>query len=54
MQYRTRHLVQRQRPERQNHCGVTQNRDGKQVVLAPKAAANAKPEWPMTSYLSRG
>jgi branched-chain amino acid transport system substrate-binding protein len=37
-----------------SHCGVTQNRDGKQVVLAPKAAANAKPEWPMTSYLSRG
>jgi branched-chain amino acid transport system substrate-binding protein len=37
-----------------SRCGVTQNRDGKQVVLAPKAAANAKPEWPMTSYLSRG
>jgi branched-chain amino acid transport system substrate-binding protein len=36
-----------------SHCGVTQNRDGKQVVLAPKVAANAKPEWPMTSYQNR-
>ena len=35
-------------------CGVTQNRSGKLVTLAPKAAANAKPEWPMTPYLSRG
>ena len=35
-------------------CGVTQNRGGKLVTLAPKAAANAQPEWPMTSYLSRG
>jgi branched-chain amino acid transport system substrate-binding protein len=34
--------------------GATQNRAGKQVVLAPKAAANAKPEWPMTPYLNRG
>jgi branched-chain amino acid transport system substrate-binding protein len=34
--------------------GVTQNRGGKLVTLAPKAAANAKPEWPMASYLSRG
>jgi branched-chain amino acid transport system substrate-binding protein len=33
--------------------GATQNRAGKNVVLAPKAAANAKPEWPMRSYLSR-
>ena len=33
--------------------GATQNRGGKNVVLAPKAAANAKPEWPMRSYLSR-
>jgi branched-chain amino acid transport system substrate-binding protein len=33
--------------------GATQNRGGKNVVLAPKAAANAKPEWPMPSYLSR-
>jgi branched-chain amino acid transport system substrate-binding protein len=37
-----------------SRCGVTQNRDGKQVVLAPKAASNAKPEWPMNSYLGRG
>jgi branched-chain amino acid transport system substrate-binding protein len=34
--------------------GATQNRGGKNVVLAPKAAANAKPEWPMRSYHSRG
>ena len=34
-------------------CGVTQTRDGKQVVLAPKAAANAKPEWPMKPYQNR-
>jgi branched-chain amino acid transport system substrate-binding protein len=34
-------------------CGATQNRGGKQVVLAPKAAANAKPQWPMTSYQNR-
>jgi branched-chain amino acid transport system substrate-binding protein len=33
--------------------GATQNRAGKNVVLAPKAAANAKPEWPMRSYLGR-
>ena len=37
-----------------SRCGVTQNRDGKQVVLAPKVAANAKPEWPMSSYPGRG
>jgi branched-chain amino acid transport system substrate-binding protein len=36
-----------------SRCGVTQNRDGKQVVLAPKVAANAKPEWPMSSYQNR-
>src|SRR5271155_821713 len=35
-------------------CGATQNRAGKQVVLAPKGAANAKPEWPMTPYQNRG
>jgi len=35
-------------------CGVTQNRGGKLVTLAPKAAADTQPEWPMTSYLSRG
>jgi branched-chain amino acid transport system substrate-binding protein len=34
--------------------GATQNRGGQNVVLAPKPAANAKPEWPMRSYLSRG
>jgi branched-chain amino acid transport system substrate-binding protein len=33
--------------------GATQNRGGKNVVLAPKAAANAKPEWPMRPYLDR-
>ncbi len=33
--------------------GAIQNRGGKQVTIAPKAAANAKPEWPMTSYQSR-
>ena len=31
-----------------------QNRDGKLVTVAPKAAANAKPEWPMTPYDKRG
>jgi branched-chain amino acid transport system substrate-binding protein len=31
-----------------------QNRGGKLVTLAPKAAANAKPEWPMTPYDKRG
>jgi branched-chain amino acid transport system substrate-binding protein len=35
------------------HDGVTQNRGGKQVVLAPKAASNAKPEWPMKPYQDR-
>jgi branched-chain amino acid transport system substrate-binding protein len=35
------------------HDGVTQNRAGKQVVLAPKAAANTKPEWPMKPYQDR-
>jgi branched-chain amino acid transport system substrate-binding protein len=35
------------------HDGVTQNRGGKQVVLAPKAAVNAKPEWPMKPYQDR-
>jgi len=34
--------------------GVTQNRGGKLVVLAPNASANAKPEWPMKPYQSRG
>jgi branched-chain amino acid transport system substrate-binding protein len=34
--------------------GAIQNRGGKLVTIAPKAAANAKPEWPMNSYQSRG
>jgi branched-chain amino acid transport system substrate-binding protein len=34
--------------------GATQNRGGKSVVLAPKVAAVAKPEWPMKSYQDRG
>jgi branched-chain amino acid transport system substrate-binding protein len=31
-----------------------QNRGGKLVTVAPKAAANAKAEWPMTGYDKRG
>jgi branched-chain amino acid transport system substrate-binding protein len=34
--------------------GAIQNRGGKLLTLAPKDAANAKPEWPLTSYQSRG
>jgi len=34
--------------------GAFQNRGGKLIMLAPKEAAEAKPEWPMPSYLSRG
>ena len=34
--------------------GAIQNRGGKLVTIAPRAAANAKPEWPLTSYQSRG
>jgi branched-chain amino acid transport system substrate-binding protein len=34
--------------------GAIQNRDGKLVILAPKDAANAKPQWPLPSYQSRG
>ncbi len=30
-----------------------QNRDGKLVTLAPKTAANAKPEWPLKPYDKR-
>jgi branched-chain amino acid transport system substrate-binding protein len=33
--------------------GTIQNRDGKLVTLAPKDAATAKPEWPMTPYPNR-
>ena len=31
-----------------------QNRGGKLVTVAPKAAANAKAEWPMNAYDKRG
>jgi len=31
-----------------------QNRGGKLVTLAPKEAANAKPEWPLKPYDKRG
>ena len=34
-------------------CGTIQNRNGKLVTLAPKDAANAKPEWPMAPYQNR-
>ncbi len=34
--------------------GAVQNRGGKFVLLAPKEAATAKPEWPLPSYLNRG
>jgi branched-chain amino acid transport system substrate-binding protein len=34
--------------------GAIQNRGGKLLTLAPKEAANAKPEWPMKPYQSRG
>jgi branched-chain amino acid transport system substrate-binding protein len=33
--------------------GVIQNRGGKLVAVAPKEAAQAKPEWPMTPYQNR-
>jgi branched-chain amino acid transport system substrate-binding protein len=34
--------------------GAVQNRGGKIVTVAPAAAANAKPEWPLKPYQSRG
>ncbi len=34
--------------------GAIQNRGKTLVTVAPQEAANAKPEWPMRSYLSRG
>jgi branched-chain amino acid transport system substrate-binding protein len=34
--------------------GAIQNRAGKLLTLAPKQAANAKPEWPMKPYQARG
>ncbi len=33
--------------------GAIQNRGGKLVTIAPKEAANAKPEWPMKPYNQR-
>jgi branched-chain amino acid transport system substrate-binding protein len=33
--------------------GTIQNRGGKLVTLAPKDAADAKPEWPMAAYQNR-
>jgi branched-chain amino acid transport system substrate-binding protein len=35
-------------------CSAIQNRGGKLVTLAPKEAANAKPEWPLRPYDKRG
>ena len=34
--------------------GAIQNRDGKLVTIAPQAAANAKPGWPLKPYQDRG
>jgi branched-chain amino acid transport system substrate-binding protein len=34
--------------------GAFQNQGGKLVTLAPAAAANGKPEWPLPSYQNRG
>jgi len=34
--------------------GAIQNRGGKPLVVAPQAAANAKPEWPLKPYQDRG
>jgi branched-chain amino acid transport system substrate-binding protein len=34
--------------------GAIQNRSGKLVTVAPKEAANAKPEWPLKPYDKRG
>jgi branched-chain amino acid transport system substrate-binding protein len=34
--------------------GAIQNRGGKLVTVAPQAAANAKPDWPLKSYQDRG
>jgi branched-chain amino acid transport system substrate-binding protein len=35
-------------------CSAIQNRGGSTVTLAPKEAANGKPEWPLKSYNQRG
>jgi branched-chain amino acid transport system substrate-binding protein len=34
-------------------CSAIQNRGGKTLTLAPKEAANAKPEWPLKPYDKR-
>ena len=34
--------------------GAIQNRGGKLLTVAPKEAANGKPEWPLTPYDKRG
>jgi branched-chain amino acid transport system substrate-binding protein len=34
-------------------CSAIQNRNGNTVTLAPKEAANAKPEWPLKPYNKR-
>ena len=33
--------------------GAIQNRGGKLVTVAPKAAANAEPAWPLKPYNER-
>jgi branched-chain amino acid transport system substrate-binding protein len=35
-------------------CSAIQNRGGQTLTLAPKEAANAKPEWPLKPYDKRG
>ena len=35
-------------------CSAIQNRNGSTVTLAPKEAANGKPEWPLKAYNQRG
>jgi branched-chain amino acid transport system substrate-binding protein len=34
--------------------GAIQNRGGKHVTIAPKASANAEPEWPLKPFAERG
>ena len=34
--------------------GAIQNRGGKLITVAPKEAANGKPEWPLKPYDKRG
>ncbi len=53
-QPRPRHPVRRQGPERRRlKISAIQNRGGKLVTVAPKEAANAKAEWPLTPYDKR-